>query len=390
MVRIAVIGLGHVGLANALSLGKQFKITAYDIDENVVRLLNSGKIPFYDDDIEKYISDNELDITYTSHFSEILDSDIEYYIITVPTDFNENSQKLDTTLVEDIVEKLSKKGSHITIIIRSTIPIGFSNKIEKEYDEVDIFFVPEFLREGKALMDSLNPSRIVIGGREASRRKNIANIFYSVLKNKSTPLLLVGNEEAEAIKLFSNAYLSTRVAFFNELDAFAELNKLDSKEIISGICLDSRIGNYYNNPSFGYGGYCLPKDTRQVCNELSFLPDTIVNAVVLSNENRKHYIVKQIINKKPKLVGVYRLSMKVNSDNFKDSSTVDIIRMLLSQKIKVVVYEPLLPDEKYIFNVSRDIKKFLMKCDLIIANRYDSLLDEVSDKVYTRDIWNNN
>lgn len=381
-MRIAVLGLGHIGLANAVSLAQIHDVIGYDIDTHKIADLRKGVLPFYDKCMEEFIRERNINIEFTSNFKDIV-SKIDIYIITVPTDFDYNSGRLDTSIIESILEDLYSFSENCVIIIRSTVPIGFTDEMSKKYSR-NIFFVPEFLREGTALLDCLNPSRIIVGGKK-DEGQAVANIFKLASIKNDVPILLMGTKEAEAVKLFANTFLATKVSFFNELDIFAEQNNLITKEIVLGIGLDDRVGNNYNNPSFGYGGYCLPKDTKQLRQSFAHLPCNIIEAAINSNEKRKSYIVEQILKKNPKLLGIYRLVMKKDSDSLKESASLDILNKLID-KLDILVYEPKFSGTESNFKVTSDFNSFINDCDLIIADRYDEQLDIVREKVYTRDI----
>lgn len=386
---ISVVGLGYVGLSNAILLSQHNRVIAIDTDENKVRLVNQRKSPIHDREIVDYLKNKKLnleattDTAYAFHNADIV-------IVATPTDYDEEKNYFNTSSVESVIEKVLSLNPSALIVIKSTIPVGYVNSIRERFNSENIIFSPEFLREGKALYDNLYPSRIIVG-EQSERAERFANLLLQGALKKDVAVLLVNATEAEAIKLFSNTYLAMRVAFFNELDTYAEIKGLDSKQIIEGIGLDPRIGSHYNNPSFGYGGYCLPKDTKQLLANYKDVPNDIIAAIVNANNTRKKFIVNQILSKNPKVVGVYRLIMKHGSDNFRYSAIHTIISLLQKSGVKVVVYEPTL--NLNIFNdcpVEHNLIDFKNISDLILTNRMDDDLLDVSDKIYTRDIFNNN
>lgn len=385
-MRISVIGLGYVGLANALLLSRTKEVMAYDIVEEKIELLRTGHSPLNEDDIKQELkmgNDNLVfskDLKKTIQFGDI-------FIIATPTDYDEHKNFFDTSSVEQVIDQIKKQRDDGIILIKSTVPVGFTEQLNKRYDSDNIIFSPEFLREGRALYDNLYPSRIVIGER-SGRGKMIANIFLENTVEKNAPILLTGSTESEAIKLFSNTFLAMRVAYFNELDTYAESRGLDANQIINGVSLDPRIGNFYNNPSFGYGGYCLPKDTKQLKANYKDIPNDLIKATVDSNKTRKDFIAQQIMKKNPKVVGVYRLTMKSNSDNFRYSSIQGIMQRLQNYGVKIIIFEPTLEGKRFQGNeVIRDLNKFKNEADVIIANRQDDELSDSLEKVYSRDIY---
>lgn len=386
MSLITIVGSGYVGLANAILLARQHKIHVLDISAERVELLNANIPTVFDELAEKFLSTQDLDITATTDPIEAI-SNAEWVIIATPTDYDPDSNYFDTSSVEYVIDQAIKISPKANIIIKSTIPVGFVERIRKEKGNNNIFFSPEFLREGKALYDNLYPSRIIVGDKGAVGNK-FANILVEAAYAENIPILLTSPTEAEAIKLFANSYLAMRVAFFNELDTYALYHNLNSQDIINGISLDSRIGSYYNNPSFGYGGYCLPKDSKQLLANYHAIPNNLIQAIVDSNETRKNVIVEQIVKKNPKLLGVYRLTMKSDSDNFRDSSTISIIKKLQEKNINIIIYEPMYNDD-YFDNilVVKDFQQFKVKSDLILSNRMDKDLLDIYNKVYTRDIF---
>lgn len=385
-MNISVFGLGYVGLANALLLSQNEQVIAYDIVEDKIDQLKNKQSPLIDEQIEAFILRDDLFVTYTTDFNLAMEKP-DYCIIATPTDYDEKKNYFNTSTVENVIEKALKVNKETVFIIKSTVPVGYTESLKAKYGTDNIIFCPEFLREGKALYDNLFPSRIVIGEKSV-RARQLADMFLVNTVNHDAPVLLTNSTEAEAIKLFANTYLALRVSYFNELDTYAEVRGLDSQQIIEGVSLDPRIGNHYNNPSFGYGGYCLPKDTKQLLANYDHVPNNIIGAIVESNRTRKDFIADQIIARNPKIVGIYRLTMKSESDNFRYSSIQGVMKRLKAKGIEVVVYEPTF-EEDYFFNskIERDFKEFSEKSDVILANRFDSLLVPVADKVYTRDIY---
>lgn len=352
-------------------------------------MINKKISPIKDEYIEKYLKNKKLKLSATNNYEDAF-KNAEYIIIATPTNYNEEQGCFDTSTVEDIIIKIKRLNINATTVIKSTIPIGFVDKIKNKYNLENLIFSPEFLREGKALYDNLYPSRIIVGGK-SDKAFEFANLLKDSALKKDIQVLFMNSSEAEAVKLFSNAYLALRVSFFNEIDTYAEYNRLNTKDIIDGVCSDPRIGNYYNNPSFGYGGYCLPKDTNQLFTHYKNIPQNLIKAIICANNTRKRHIVKMILNMKPNVVGIYRLTMKTNSDNFKNSAILDIIESLNRQKIKVIIYEPYLGDKNpENWKVENNLKKFKKISDVIVANRYDDNLNDVMKKVYTRDIYNSN
>lgn len=397
-MKIAVIGIGYVGLSNAILLAQEYNVYCVDILPEKVALLNNKKSSIIDAEISSYLAKNNLFITATQNLNLAV-AEADYVIIAVPTNYDANTNQFDTSIIEETIKNILAINRTATIIIKSTIPIGFTDKIIKATGYENIAFCPEFLREGKALYDNLYPSRIIIGFNHTNKcLANNINIFIELIKNciinKNTPILLTGTKEAEAIKLFSNTYLALRVAYFNELDTYAETNLLNTKDIITGVCLDPRIGTFYNNPSFGYGGYCLPKDTKQLLTEYASVPQDIIKSIVKSNDTRINYIANQISNKLVSLdnptLGVYRLAMKTGSDNFRESSIIKVLQKL-STNINIIIYEPTIPSSSFEgWAVEKSLEEFKQKASIIITNRFDKLLEDVKDKIYTRDIFNNN
>lgn len=383
-MKIAVAGTGYVGLSLATLLSTKNEVLAYDILEDKVNKINKRISPIKDEVIEDYFKNKKLNLKATTNY-KVAFKETEFIIISTPTNYDEKTNYFDTTSVEDIIKKVISINKDATIVIKSTIPVGFTDKVKEKYKIENIFFSPEFLREGHALYDNLYPSRIIVGS-YTDKGKKFALLLKECSLKKDIPIKYMSSTEAEAVKLFANTYLAIRVAFFNEVDTYAEIKNLNTKNIIEGICLDPRIGANYNNPSFGYGGYCLPKDTKQLLANYKDVPQNIIEAVVKSNETRKEHIVNMILAKDPKIVGIYRLTMKSNSDNFRASAILDIITKLKEKNINIIIYEPTIKDY-YDIRVENDIEKFKKISDIIVANRYSSVLDDIKEKVYTRDLF---
>lgn len=388
-MKISVFGLGYVGLANALLLSQNEHVIAYDIVGKKIDMLKSGISHIEDKEIHEFMERDSLNLEYTNCFEDAVNFG-DYLIIATPTDYDEKKNYFNTSTVEDVIEKALAIRPDATFIIKSTVPVGYTLDVKAKFNTENIIFSPEFLREGKALYDNLHPSRIVVG-EVSDRGQKIANLFKENAWDEDVTVLLTNSTEAEAIKLFSNTYLALRVAYFNELDTYAESRGLDSRQIIEGVGLDPRIGTHYNNPSFGYGGYCLPKDTKQLRANYEDVPSNIIGAIVDANTTRKDFIANQILAKKPKTVGIYRLTMKANSDNFRYSSIQGIMKRIKAKGIEVVVYEPSLNEETF-FNskVIKDFEEFKDISDIIVSNRFESILEDVKEKVYTRDIFGDN
>lgn len=393
-MKITVVGAGYVGLSVGILLSQYYKVTLIDVNEQRVNDINNKISPIKDDYIEEYLSNKKLNlIASTPKESTYVDAD--FIIIAVPTNYDETLNFFDTHIVDDTINDITKINKNATIIIKSTIPIGFTKSIIEKTKNKNIMFSPEFLRETKALYDNLYPSRVIVGyDIDNKKLEEKANIFIDMINkctiSKDYQSLHMNSTEAEAVKLFANTYLASRVSFFNELDTFAELNNLDTKSIIYGICLDPRIGTNYNNPSFGYGGYCLPKDTKQLLANYNDIPQNMIKAIVESNNTRKKFIVSQILKKLncKKTVGIYRLTMKANSDNFRSSAIHDIIKMLKEKEINVIIYEPTLSSENFMgIKIVNDINEFKTKSDIIVANRNNEILNDINNKLYTRDIF---
>ena len=387
-MKITIVGMGYVGMSLATLLSRQNKIICYDKNLDKLNLISERLSPVKDKLIEKFLSKKNLNLEVSKNYKEAFKSS-KYIIICTPTDYDEKTNKFNTRSVTNTIKNILLVNKKASIIIKSTIPVGFTMRMRKKYAYNDIYFSPEFLREGKALYDNLYPSRIIIGG-NTEKAKQFTNLLLEAAdkKKSSIPILLMNSNEAESVKLFANTYLAMRIAFFNELDSFSESQNLDSRKIIEGVSFDSRIGNYYNNPSFGYGGYCLPKDTKQLRTNYKNVPNSLISSIVDSNKVRKDFIAKMIYEKKRKTVGVYRLSMKKNSDNFRSSAITDILIRLRRKGIKTIIFEPLINKKSYLnANIINDLSKFKKKSDIIITNRVDSNLNDVKKKIYTRDIF---
>lgn len=388
-MKISIFGLGYVGLANALLLGQHEEVVAYDIVDEKIKMLQQKESPLIDADVIDFLTHDKSHVEYTSDFKYAVNHG-DLLLIATPTDYNTKENFFDTSSIEAVIEQALTIKPSSTFIIKSTIPVGYVERIKNKYQTDNIIFSPEFLREGKALYDNLYPSRIIVG--ECSERgEAIADMFERGALKDDIHVLLTHSTEAEAIKLFSNTYLALRVAYFNELDTYAEVKGLDAKQIIEGVGLDPRIGDHYNNPSFGYGGYCLPKDTKQLKANYQDVPEDLISAIVASNTTRKDFVASQILAKKPKIVGIHRLTMKTNSDNFRQSSIQGIMKRIKAKGVEVVVYEPALPEATF-FNsrVIKDFDEFKRISDVIVANRFEPALKEVADKVYTRDLFHDN
>jgi len=385
-MKIAVAGIGYVGLSLSVLLAQRHTVTAYDISAARVDALNARRAPIVDPEIEAYLAEKDLDLTATTDPAEAF-SGAEFIIVATPTSYDPRTNRFDTASVEVIVEQAQTHAPDATVVIKSTIPVGYTEDLRARSGHQSLFFSPEFLREGRALWDNLHPSRIVVGG-SGPQAARFADLLVEGALDPDVPVLLTKPTEAEAIKLFANTYLAMRVAYFNELDSYAMAHGLDSRAVIEGVCLDPRVGKGYNNPSFGYGGYCLPKDTKQLLANYQAVPQNIIAAIVDANTTRKDFIAEQVLTRRPRRVGIYRLVMKAGSDNFRDSSVQGIMKRIKAKGIEVIVYEPQLEQDEFFHSrVERDLERFKADVDLIVANRREPVLEDVADKVFTRDLF---
>jgi len=390
MYNITVVGAGYVGLSVATLLSQYNNVTLVEVVPEKINSINNRISPIKDEYIERYFKEVSLNLNATL-YNDTVYKEADFIVLALPTNYDETTNYFDTHFLDDTIDKIIDDNPNANIIIKSTIPVGYCDSIYKKYPDINLFFFPEFLRESKALYDNLYPSRIICGSPYKLRSigKEFANLLAEAALKEDVEILYMNNTEAEAVKLFANSYLAMRVSYFNELDTYAELNKLNTENIIKGISLDPRIGDFYNNPSFGYGGYCFPKDTKQLLANYKNIPQNLISAIVESNKTRKRFIADQILRKKPTTVGVYRLIMKSGSDNFRSSAIQDIMYYLKQNGVEVIIYEPTVESFND-FTFENDLSIFKYKSDIILANRYDEELDDVKNKVYTKDIFHNN